>query len=220
LNCCLAGDLAWLGHVSLTVGVRHVGENWVANEGYRCGSAAGHGSLGLVCAEGCSWGPSFGSKEMRLRLCAEWAERRDRKAVAIGRHIARSVKAEHGVKRTLEIFGHMDVPVNNWVMKCRFLLLKVSREQWGRGMGVNFKGYFNFARHEVSLFKDLRHRITASSTSIKTLPGNFVQSKISSSEAGIITCTKEVAQILRARMVDENAVAFCVCMGLQAGGGG
>jgi 3-oxoacyl-[acyl-carrier protein] reductase len=122
------------------------------------------------------------------------------------------------VKRLLEIFAHIYVLVNNLVMICGSLLLKVSREQWGRVMEVDFKSYFNSARHEVSLFKDRGLGINTDLTFIKALPDKFVQSRSFLLKTDTIEFINMVTQEFGARVIKKDAVALYSRIGFHSTG--
>jgi 3-oxoacyl-[acyl-carrier protein] reductase len=83
----------------------------------------------------------------------------------------------------------------------------MTEEQWDRVLEVNLKGYFNFTRNTVPLFREQKYGKIINITSINGLRGKFGQSNYSASKAGIIGFTKAVARELGPFNINVNAVA-------------
>ena len=116
-------------------------------------------------------------------------------------------EAERSVKATIEHLGSLDILVNNAGMNWDGVSWKMTEEQWDRVIEVNLKGYFNFTRHVVPVFKEQRSGKIINVTSINGLRGKFGQTNYSASKAGIIGLTKALARELGAFGVNVNAVA-------------
>ena len=116
-------------------------------------------------------------------------------------------EAEQVAINALKEFGRVDILVNNAGMNWDGVSWKMTEEQWDRVIDVNLKGYFNFSRQIVPLFKDQKYGKIVNITSINGLRGKFGQTNYSASKAGIIGLTKALAKELGAFNINVNAVA-------------
>ena len=116
-------------------------------------------------------------------------------------------EAEQVANNALKEFGRVDILVNNAGMNWDGVSWKMTEEQWDRVIDVNLKGYFNFSRQIVPLFKDQKYGKIVNITSINGLRGKFGQTNYSASKAGIIGLTKALAKELGAFNINVNAVA-------------
>jgi 3-oxoacyl-[acyl-carrier protein] reductase len=130
-----------------------------------------------------------------------------RGAIAIECDISVFAQAEQVVKQAVEAFGRIDILVNNAGMNWDAVSWKMTEEQWDRVIEVNLKGYFNFTRNTVPLFREQKYGKIINITSINGLRGKFGQSNYSASKAGIIGFTKAVARELGPFNINVNAVA-------------
>lgn len=74
-------------------------------------------------------------------------------------------------------------------------------------IGINLKGYFNYCRAAVPIFREQKSGKIVNITSINGLRGKFGQTNYSASKAGIIGLTKALARELGKSSVNVNAVA-------------
>jgi 3-oxoacyl-[acyl-carrier protein] reductase len=130
-----------------------------------------------------------------------------RKALAVQCDISSFTDADRVVKAALEKLGRLDILVNNAGMNWDGVCWKMTEEQWDRVLEVNLKGYFNFTRHTVPLFKNQKYGKIINITSINGLRGKFGQTNYSASKAGIVGYTKAVAKELGGFGINVNAVA-------------
>ncbi len=130
-----------------------------------------------------------------------------RKGMAIQADVSVLADAEKMVKTVIEGFGRLDIIVCNAGINMDSVIWKMTEEQWDRVIGVNLKGYFNYARAAAPIFKEQKHGKIVNITSINGLRGKFGQSNYSASKGGIIALTKTLARELGRYNINVNAVA-------------
>jgi 3-oxoacyl-[acyl-carrier protein] reductase len=105
------------------------------------------------------------------------------------------------------IFGEIDVLVNNAGITRDTLLMRMSEEQWDSVITVNLKSVFNFTKAvQKSMLKQKRGTIVNLS-SVVGIAGNAGQCNYAASKAGIIGFTKSIAKELGSRGIRSNAIA-------------
>ncbi|MDH5560259.1 MAG: SDR family oxidoreductase [Deltaproteobacteria bacterium] len=135
------------------------------------------------------------------------AKAMDLKAYSVQCEVSSFREVGSAVESAVESLGGLDILINNAGMNWDGVLWKMSEEQWDWVIAVNLKGYFNFCRHVVPIFKEQRSGKIINITSINGLRGKFGQSNYSASKAGIVGLTKSLARELGAFSVNVNAVA-------------
>jgi 3-oxoacyl-[acyl-carrier protein] reductase len=130
-----------------------------------------------------------------------------RKGLAVKADVASFDDAQRMVHDVQESFGGLDILVNNAGINRDSVIWKMTEEQWDEVLDVNLKGYFNYIRAAVGIFKEQGSGKIVNVTSINGLRGKFGQTNYSASKAGIIGLTKAVARELGRSSVNVNAVA-------------
>ena len=130
-----------------------------------------------------------------------------RKGLAIKADVASFDDAQRMVAEVAEKFGGLDILVNNAGINRDGVIWKMTEEQWDQVIDVNLKGYFNYIRAAVGIFKEQKSGKIVNVTSINGLRGKFGQTNYSASKAGIIGLTKALARELGRSSVNVNAVA-------------
>ncbi len=160
-----------------------------------------------IAREGASVCLTYRKHESEAQEYAEQIRKMDRKALAVKCDISSFAEAQAVVESALREFGNLEILVNNAGMNWDGVSWKMSEEQWDRVIEVNLKGYFNFSRHVVPIFKEQKYGKIINITSINGLRGKFGQTNYSASKAGIIGFTKALARELGGFGVNVNAVA-------------
>ena len=111
------------------------------------------------------------------------------------------------VDEVKEIFGSVDVLVNNAGITRDGLLVRMKEEDFDAVIAVNLKGTYNFTRAAAPIMMKQRSGRIVSISSIVGLQGNAGQVNYSASKAGVIGITKSVARELASRGVTANAIA-------------
>jgi 3-oxoacyl-[acyl-carrier protein] reductase len=134
-------------------------------------------------------------------------ERLGRKGLAIKADVANFADAQRMVDEVVEKFGGLDILVNNAGINRDGVIWKMTEEQWDQVLDTNLKGYFNYTRAAVPVFREQKSGKIVNVTSINGLRGKFGQTNYSASKAGIIGLTKALARELGRSNVNVNAVA-------------
>ncbi len=129
------------------------------------------------------------------------------KGLAVKADVASYTEAEGMVGQVLETFGGLDILVNNAGINRDAVSWKMTEEQWDQVIDTNLKGYFNYIRAAVGVFKEQKSGKIVNVTSINGLRGKFGQTNYSASKAGIIGFTKALARELGRASVNVNAIA-------------
>jgi 3-oxoacyl-[acyl-carrier protein] reductase len=130
-----------------------------------------------------------------------------RKGLAIKADVANFSDAQGMVTRVREAFGGLDILVCNAGINRDGVIWKMAEEQWDQVIDTNLKGYFNYIRAAVEIFREQKAGKIVNVTSINGLRGKFGQTNYSASKAGIIGLTKALARELGRSNVNVNAVA-------------
>ncbi len=125
-------------------------------------------------------------------------------AIAVQADVGNFGDVEFMGRRIFDLWGRMDIIVNNAGITSDDLLVKQSEEDWDRVMAVNVKGAFNVMKACVPLMKQDGHVINISSYS--GLKGNKGQAAYSASKAALLGLTKTAALELAPNNVRVNAV--------------
>jgi 3-oxoacyl-[acyl-carrier protein] reductase len=171
------------------------------------------GSLGIGTAislnlaeEGANVALTYRSHPEEAKEVARQIEEMGHKAIAYQIDVSDFGAAQAMVDRVVEEFGGVDILVCNAGMNWDGVIWKMTEEQWDRVLGVNLKGYFNFARAVTPIFREQQSGKIVNITSINGLRGKFGQTNYSASKAGIIGLTKAMARELGKYSVNVNAV--------------
>jgi 3-oxoacyl-[acyl-carrier protein] reductase len=129
------------------------------------------------------------------------------KGLAVKADVSSFDDAQSMVNQVVEAFGGLDILVNNAGINRDGVIWKMTEEQWDQVLDINLKGYFNYCRAAVPIFREQKAGKIVNVTSINGLRGKFGQTNYSASKAGIIGLTKALARELGRASVNVNAVA-------------
>lgn len=127
--------------------------------------------------------------------------------------VANFEQAEAMVKQAIEIFGGLDVLVNNAGFVRDRMLVNTSEEEWDAVIRVHLKGHFAPLRHAAAYWraeaKEGRQRAARviNTSSGAGLQGSVGQTTYSAAKAGIAAMTLVAAAELRRYGVSVNAIA-------------
>jgi NAD(P)-dependent dehydrogenase (short-subunit alcohol dehydrogenase family) len=133
-------------------------------------------------------------------------------AVTNGADVADWAQAEALVRQAIEVFGRLDVVVNNAGFVRDRMFVSCSEEEWDAVIRVHLKGHFCVARHAASYWRGqikagetVDARIVNTSSGAGVL-GSVGQSSYSAAKAGIATLTLVQAAELRRYGITVNAI--------------
>jgi 3-oxoacyl-[acyl-carrier protein] reductase len=129
------------------------------------------------------------------------------RALAIAADVGRAAEAERAVEKTLEVFGRLDVLVNNAGIARDNLVMRMKDEEWDRVIEVNLRGPFFLIRAAARPMLRQRSGRIINVSSVSGLQGNVGQANYAASKAGLIGLTKSVAREFAPRGVTVNAIA-------------
>lgn len=129
------------------------------------------------------------------------------KAVALQADVADFTQAEKLVNETIEVFGKIDVLINNSGITKDQLMLRMNEADFDQVINVNLKGTWNMCKHITRHFLKNRSGSIINISSVVGLIGNPGQANYVASKAGIIGLTKSLAKEFGSRGVRVNAIA-------------
>ncbi|MEW6249919.1 MAG: SDR family NAD(P)-dependent oxidoreductase [Planctomycetota bacterium] len=129
------------------------------------------------------------------------------RGLAVQADVASFADAERMVQQVVAAFGGLDILVNNAGINRDAVSWKMTEAQWDEVIATDLKGYFNYIRAVVEIFRAQNSGKIINITSINGLRGKFGQTNYSAAKAGIIGLTKALARELGRSSVNVNAVA-------------
>lgn len=134
-------------------------------------------------------------------------EKMGRKGLAVQADVASFSDAQKMVDTVVEKFGTLDILVCNAGINMDGVIWKMTEEQWDRVLQVNLKGYFNYCRAAVPVFREKQYGKIVNIASINGLRGKFGQANYTAAKGGIIAFTKTLARDLGNKNINCNVVA-------------
>ncbi len=116
-------------------------------------------------------------------------------------------EAQQLVDNVLEIFGTVDVLINNAGITKDNLLMRMSEDDFDNVMDVNLKSVFNMTKAVQKTMLKNRNGVIINMSSVVGVKGNAGQANYAASKAGIIGFSKSVALELGSRNIRCNVVA-------------
>jgi 3-oxoacyl-[acyl-carrier protein] reductase len=172
------------------------------------------GSLGIGAAiarelarQGANVALNYRRHDTEAKQVVAEIEALGRKGLAVQADVASFADAQRMVAQVVEAFGGLDILVNNAGINRDGVIWKMSESQWDEVLNTNLKGYFNYIRAVVEIFRTQNSGKIINITSINGLRGKFGQTNYSAAKAGIIGLTKALARELGRSNVNVNAVA-------------
>ncbi|MBQ3444061.1 MAG: 3-oxoacyl-[Selenomonadaceae bacterium] len=111
------------------------------------------------------------------------------------------------IKRVVDVWGRLDILINNAGITRDNLLIKMTEDDFDRVISTNLKGVFNCTKAVTRLMMKQRGGRIVNMSSVVGLKGNISQANYAAAKAGIIGFTKSAARELASRGVTVNAVA-------------
>jgi 3-oxoacyl-[acyl-carrier protein] reductase len=146
------------------------------------------------------------SSELAQQLVKELSSR-GIEIIAIKADVADHVQAGNAVNQVIEMWGTIDVLVNNAGIIRDKTLLMMASEEWQEVIQTNLSGVFNITQSCIfNMLKNKRGRVINLS-SISGIVGTAGQTNYSASKAGIIGFSKALAKEVIAAGITVNVVA-------------
>ena len=111
------------------------------------------------------------------------------------------------IQSTMDVYGRVDVLVNNAGILMDSTLVKMEEEQFDRVIEVNLKGVYLCSRAVATIMKEQGSGVILNASSVVGHYGNFGQTNYVATKAGVIRMTKVWARELGKDGIRVNAVA-------------
>lgn len=121
--------------------------------------------------------------------------------------VAKSDQVDAVMGEILNLFGAIDLLVNNAAIARDGLLVRMSEEAWDRVVEVNLKSCYNFCRSGLRAMMTARRGHIINISSVVGLVGNAGQANYCATKAAVIGFTKALAKELAPRNIFVNAIA-------------
>jgi len=127
------------------------------------------------------------------------------RALAVAADVRQPEQLQSMVARTVDVFGTLDMLVNNAGILRDKSFKKMSTEDWQAVIDTNLTGVFHSCKAAVESLSENGSIVNVSSLSAAT--GFFGQANYASAKAGVITFTKVLSKELARKNIRVNAVA-------------
>lgn len=173
------------------------------------GAARGIGrAIALALAEeGAEVVINYHHSEERSLAVKEEIEARGGKAAVMQCDVSDYESCEKFVSAVAEMYGHIDIWVNNAGITKDQLLMRMSEEAFDEVIETNLKGTFQCMRFVSRIMVKQRCGRVINLSSVVGIAGNAGQVNYAASKAGVIGMTKSAAKELAGRGITVNAVA-------------
>ena len=173
------------------------------------GAARGIGrAIALALAEeGAEVVINYHHSEERSLAVKEEIETRGGKAAVMQCDVSDYESCEKFVSAVAEMYGHIDIWVNNAGITKDQLLMRMSEEAFDEVIETNLKGTFQCMRFVSRIMVKQRCGRIINLSSVVGIAGNAGQVNYAASKAGVIGMTKSAAKELAGRGITVNAVA-------------
>lgn len=128
-------------------------------------------------------------------------------AVANTDSVATRESAEKIVQNAVDVFGKIDIVVNNAGNLRDRLFHKMNDEEWSQVLDVHLNGSFYVSRAAAPHFREQESGAYVHMTSTSGLIGNFGQANYSAAKMGIVGLSKSIALDMSRFNVRSNCIA-------------
>lgn len=128
-------------------------------------------------------------------------------AIGMAVDVTSTEKVNEMIQKIIEVFGKLDVIVNNAGITADNTLVKMTEAQWDRVIDVNLKGVYNCGQAAAKVMISQGSGVILNATSVVGLYGNYGQTNYAATKWGVIGMTKTWSKELGKKGVRVNAVA-------------
>jgi NAD(P)-dependent dehydrogenase (short-subunit alcohol dehydrogenase family) len=147
------------------------------------------------------------------KAVAEEIKAQGKEALAVEADVSRNDQVEEIVSRTLEVFGRIDVLVNNAGVGGEHVgppLSDLTEEDWDRTYEVNLKAHFLTCKAIIPHMIEQKSGKIINISSIAGKTGSPIIPHYSATKAGVVSFTQALARELAPNRINVNAI----CPGL------
>jgi NAD(P)-dependent dehydrogenase (short-subunit alcohol dehydrogenase family) len=171
------------------------------------GVATGLGSVAarLFAAEGASLLLVDFNAEELVRLVAELRSSGSAVDYVVG-DVSKAVVASEAVDKAEQVFGRLDILLNNAGINPVGNIVDTSEEVWDRTMGVNLKSAYLFTARAIPLMEKTGGGVIVNTASIASFKASTAEAAYSVSKAGLLQLTRVTSKDFAARGIRANAL--------------
>lgn len=122
-------------------------------------------------------------------------------------NVASKDEVETMVEKVKEIFGKIDILINNAGITRDAMLVKMTEEQFNDVIDVNLKGVFHCTQAVAKVMIEQGNGKIINTSSVSGIYGNIGQTNYAAAKAAIVGMTKTWAKELGKKGINVNAVA-------------
>ncbi|EGO61813.1 beta-ketoacyl-ACP reductase [Acetonema longum] len=135
------------------------------------------------------------------------AEAKGVKAVYVKVDVTSEEQAKAMVAKAIEVFGKVDVLINNAGITKDAMMRKMTKDAWDAVIGVNLTGVFNCTSAVLPYLLEQKSGVVLTTSSIVGIYGNLGQTNYAASKWGVIGMTKSWAKEMAKNGLRFNCVA-------------
>ena len=128
-------------------------------------------------------------------------------AISLGADVTDEGQVIAMVREVVELWGRIDVLVNNAGIRKDKLLMRMTTAEWDSVIDTNLKGAYICSKAALTHMVRQRRGMIINMSSVIGLSGNPGQANYAASKSGLIGLTKTIAREIATRNVTVNAVA-------------
>lgn len=128
-------------------------------------------------------------------------------AISLGADVTDESQVVAMVREVVELWGRIDVLVNNAGIRKDKLLMRMTTAEWDSVIDTNLKGAYICSKAALTHMVRQRRGRIINMSSVIGLSGNPGQANYAASKSGLIGLTKTIAREIATRNVTVNAVA-------------
>ncbi len=133
-------------------------------------------------------------------------ENRGGRALPLCVDVSASDQAKSVVDRTVEVFGTVDILINNAGIELKRSVEETTEEEWDRILAVNLKSCFLMSKYVIPILKEKKSGAIVSNSSVAYYIGAPSSAAYGASKAGIMALTRCLALELAPYGIRVNAV--------------